>query len=108
MRQGVGRIRILVGPEISWVLTNHFLNQSNTRPEETTIAVTGVTDNHLRAIRLHQVDADLIDIRISYAGERIAPLRTDYRQRNTQVPRAGLDDFTPGRKMPQPFTFIDQ
>ena len=85
--EGVGRILVLVEPDVVGVVSDQLFDQANPRIQVTAVLVTLIDHEHLRAKGLNQLAVRRGNIRVDYANELVTLGGADHGQRNAQIAR---------------------
>ncbi len=89
--EGVGRILVLVEPDVVGVISDQLLDQTNPRIQVTAVLVTLIDHEQLRAKGVNQLAVRRGNIRVDYANELVTLGGANHGQRNAQIPRRGFD-----------------
>lgn len=85
--EGVGRILVLVEPDVIGVVSDQLFDQANPRIQVTAVLVTLIDHEQLRAKGVNQLAVRRGNIRVDYANELVTLGGANHGQRNAQIPR---------------------
>ncbi len=104
----VGRILVLIEPDVSRVAGELFPDQRNACSQKPAVGVRGLNLNHLGAIAAHHADVMAGAVGVDHAGKGYRPFSADHRQRHTEVARRRLDQNRVRAQQTPSLKVIDQ
>ncbi|MNN32821.1 hypothetical protein D3C81_1465530 [compost metagenome] len=91
MSEGVGRVFVLIEPDVVGVLCDQLLDQTDTRIQVAAVFVTLIDHDHFGTQCLHEFSVRRRNVRVDHTDKPVTLGGADHGQRDPQIPRGRLD-----------------